>query len=226
MVKFFKNVLISIVISVIIFLGVDYGIQYYTKHGETVEVPNVIGKDRQEVIQELTALNLIPLIHYSVYTDSLPKFAISDQDPEEKRIVKEGRKIYLTINSLPKPKVRMPKLVDKSKNLAQAILSNSGLEMGKINEQYSLFGTGVVIQQFYDGDTIASGKLVEKGSAINLLVSKYIDVDSVYIRGIDASKVIGWEYRKGYMNENARKTEKKINKGIQDSMSNIKGNAG
>lgn len=215
--KLFKNLFFALLVSIALFLLVDYGIQWYTKHGETVTVPSLVGKTKKEAIQLITEANLVPIIQDSVYSDSFPKLAITDQDPEKNRIVKENRKVYLTINSLPKPKVRMPKLIDKSLSLAKAILTNTGLKLGNIKNQYSLLGSGFVIEQYLDKDSIPSGKLVEKGTSINLKVSKYITVDSVYIRGVDTSMVIGWEFRQGYMNEKERNREDKIRKDRADS---------
>lgn len=220
MIRFFKNVLIAVIVSVILFFAVDYGIQVYTKHGVTVKVPNIVGQSQTEAIMALQSANLVPVIQDSVYEDSFPKMAITDQDPDSTRTVKEGRKIYLTINSLPKPKVRMPKLVDKSLNLGKAILTNTGLQLGKLSHQYSLLGSGFIIQQYFEGDSIPAGKMVEKGSAIDLKVSKYISVDSVYFLGVDTSKVIGWEFKEGYMNEEARKQEAQMQKAA-DSTANM-----
>ena len=110
--KLFKNLFFALLVSIGLFLLVDFGIQWYTKHGETVVVPSLVGKTKSEAIQLITDANLVPIIQDSVYSDSFPKLAITDQDPDMDRIVKENRKVYLTINSLPKPKVRMPKLID------------------------------------------------------------------------------------------------------------------
>jgi beta-lactam-binding protein with PASTA domain len=209
-IKLLKNLFFALLVSIGLFLSVDYAIQWYTKHGVTVQVPNLVGKSKSEAFKLINEAKLIPILQDSVYSDSFPKLSITDQDPESSRVVKEGRKIYLTINSLPKPKVRMPKLTDKSINLAKAILINTGLQLGTVKEQYSLLGSGFVIQQYLDSDSIASGKLVEKGTKIDLKISKYITVDSVYIRGVDTSKVIGWEFRQGYMNEKERNREEDI----------------
>jgi len=222
--RFLKNILIALLLSVVLFFALDYGLKWYTSHRNTIEIPDLKGMDYQEATNKIIDLKLIPLIQDSVYSESTKKYAITDQDPDPKRKVKEGRKIYLTINALPKPKVRMPKLINKSVNLGRALLKNTGLEVGNIKSKYSLFGSGVILQQYYQGDSIASGKLIEKGTKIDLLVSKYIDIDSVYIRGVDTSKLEGWDYKEGFMNERAKNAKKKIEaaakKAQQDSSRN------
>jgi len=211
--QFLKNLLIALVLSAILLFALERTIRWYTNHGKRVNVPNVKKLSYLEAIQKLEDAGLEPIIQDSVYSDGFKRMAITEQDPDPGREVKEGRKIYLTINSLSKPKVRMPKLQDNSLNLAKAILKNSGLELGNITEQYSLLGSGVVIKQLYDNDSIVSGKLIERGSRIDLLVSKYIDIDSILIKGIDTNLVEGWQYKSGIMNERTKKSFDKINNG-------------
>lgn len=222
--RFIKNLLIAIILSIALFFAMDIGVKRYTSHRKTIEIPELINLNYQEAINKLNELNLVPIIQDSVYDEIAKKLDITDQDPDAKRMVKEGRKVYLTINALPKPKVRMPKLVNKSISLGKALLKNTGLKLGNVSKKYSLFGSGVILKQYFKGDTIASGKLIEKGSRIDLLVSKYIDIDSVYIRGVDTSKLEGWKYKEGFMNEKAQKARKKVEyeaqKAIQDSSSN------
>lgn len=219
--KFLKNILLAIVISALGLFLLDLGINWYTSHGDTIVVPDVTKLTHREAEAKLKAAGLKPIIQDSVYTEDVPRLAISDQDPVSKRKVKKGRKVYLTINSMSKPKVRMPKLVDKSFNLGKALLKNTGLELGNTTEKYSLLGSGVIVQQYFNGDSIVSGKLIEKGSKIDLLVSKYIDIDSVYIQGIDTSLIEGWQYKEGFMNEKARRSLDKQIKNAQDSAKTI-----
>jgi beta-lactam-binding protein with PASTA domain len=224
--RFLKNLFIALIVSILVFFAVDKGIKWYTSHLNTIEIPDLRNLNYHEAFDQLNGLKLIPIIQDSVYDEEAEKFAITDQDPDPKRMVKEGRKVYLTINALPKPKVRMPKLVNKSINLGRALLKNTGLDVGNINTKYSLFGSGVILQQYFGGDSIASGKLIEKGSKIDLLVSKYIDIDRVYIRGVDTSQLEGWEYKVGFMNEKALKAKDKIDRNAKQALQDSTGKDG
>jgi len=210
--QFLRNLLIALVLSALILFGVERTIRWYTNHGKRINIPNVTKLNYLEAVRIIEEAGLEPIIQDSVYAEGAKRMTITEQDPDPGREVKEGRKIYLTINSLSKPKVRMPKLQDNSLNLAKAILINSGLELGNITERYSLLGSGVVIKQLYNNDSIVSGKLIERGSRIDLLVSKYIDVDSVLIQGIDSNMVDGWQYKSGIMNDRSKKNFEKMNK--------------
>ncbi len=214
--KFIKNIFLAILLSVFLLFVLEQSIRRYTNHGTRVKIPNVKKLNYLEAIKTLENVGLEPIIQDSVYTGDFKKMSITEQDPDPGQEVKEGRKIYLTINSLAKPKVRMPKLKDNSINLAKALLTNAGLMLGNIVEKPSLLGTGVVLKQFFKGDTIVSGKLIEKGAKIDLWVSKYIDIDSVYINGVDSMQIEGWQYKDGIMND---KLKNKIEKNKKDTFS-------
>ncbi len=216
--QFLKNILFAIIISALGLFALDQAIGWYTRHGVRIKVPNVSKLNYQEAIDELEDLGLEPIIQDSVYSGDFKKMAITEQSPLPGREVKEGRKVYLTINSLPKPKVRMPKLKDNSINLAKALLTNSGLELGNITEKPSLIGSGIVLKQLFRSDTIVSGKLIERGSKIDLWVSKFVDIDSVYLLGDDTNHIHGWQFKDGLMNEKLRKKYNESHK--NDSLNN------
>ena len=67
--------------------------------------------------------------------------------------VKEGRKVYLTLNSIKPPKIKMPKLINGSVKNAQLILKTYDLFLGKINYVPDM-AANAVIQQYHNGDII------------------------------------------------------------------------
>lgn len=165
------NILLAAgVIAILVFLLFRF-FGCYTKHGNQVEVPNVKGLRIDEAIAVLEKSGLKHVISDSVYSEEVKKMAIFDQDPASGNFVKEGRKIYLVVNSMSKPMVRMPLLVGKSFSLAKQILESAGLELGTVDEQYDEIGKNLVLKQMFRGDSIPFNKLIEKGSRINLVVS-------------------------------------------------------
>jgi beta-lactam-binding protein with PASTA domain len=89
-------------------------------------------------------------------------------------MVKSGRKIYVTVNTGIKPKVKMPKLVNGSSNLASVLLRNAGLKLGRVDSVKSIFGTGLVIKQKYKNKEVLPNTLLDKGSVIDIVVSKMV----------------------------------------------------
>jgi beta-lactam-binding protein with PASTA domain len=145
---------------------------FYTRHGESVKVPKVEGMPAENAFNVLEQSDLEMVIVDSVYREELPKMTIVDQDPAENSNVKPGRKIYVTVNTGIKPKVKMPQLVNGGMNLAKVLIQNAGLKLGKIDSTQSELGPGLVLKQLYKGRPINANVLIDKGSYIDVVVSK------------------------------------------------------
>lgn len=170
-----KKVLIHllIIIGISIFLGFLFLKVYlpvYTNHGETVSVPDLTGYGFSEATEILESAGL----QYEVSADSgfsneHPALGILKQIPAANSQVKNGRKIYLTLNAKNAPIIKMPNLVNMPLKNVQEILANLGLERGDIIYVPDI-GTNVVLEQRYLGNTIQEGFEIAKGSKIDLVV--------------------------------------------------------
>jgi beta-lactam-binding protein with PASTA domain len=156
------------------FLGIwllNMWLHFYTRHDEKIEVPSLTGMRIDKAISILEEQKFRYLIIDSVYRDKLKKMDVAEQDPQAGSWVKRERTIYLTINALDKPTVQVPRLVNKSFSLACALLKNAGLNLGKVDYKKTILGDGLVVGQFFRGDSIQPYALVEKGAKIDLIVS-------------------------------------------------------
>lgn len=170
-----KKILIHlvIVISLAIFLGFLFLKVYlplYTNHGDTVSVPDLSGYEYPEASNLLDNSGL----QYEVSLDSgfsteLPALAVLKQIPAANSQVKNGRKIYLTLNARNAPLIKMPNLVNMPLRNVQEILSNIGLERGDIVYVPDI-GINVVLEQRYRGVTVKEGFEIPKGARIDLVV--------------------------------------------------------
>ncbi len=162
--------LIAAITSVIaLFLLVVFLLQEYTAHGQTITVPDLTGKSIPEVMQILKSKNLNYSIVDSSFSDKLMPLSVIDQNPKANRKVKDGRTIYLTINSKQPPKVKMPDLHDVSLKQATMVLNSSGLKVGKLIYKPDLAQNAVLDQQI-NGVSIKVGAFVSKGSYIDLVL--------------------------------------------------------
>jgi len=185
--KIILHFAIALVSTIIAIWLLNQWMHSYTRHGEEVIVPKIREMRLDKAVAILEEQGFRYIVIDSVYKDNLKKMDIAEQDPAPGSLVKKGRTIYLIINSLGKPKVPMPKLVNVSISLAKVLIKNSGLKLGQIETKKTLMGDGLVLQQFIRGDTIPVGKMVEKGSTVNLLVSiKPTELDSI---GLDGSVI-------------------------------------
>ncbi len=193
--SFTKKIITAGIIFIVFILLTMVFINWYTKHGESVIVPNFNGLtvEKAEDLASDNDLNII--IIDSVYKEDAKPLTITEQEPSSESKVKPGRNIYLTINTGIVPKVKMPKLTNGSSNLAMVLLKNSGLKIGRIDSVKSILGTGLVIRQFYNKKEIAPYTMIKKGSIIDIQVSKMVlNSDTNAIKAMDRNGVIDPNY--------------------------------
>ena len=114
-----KDVLIHL--GIVLTLGVTILVVFFymylpsvTNHGETITVPDLEGIHIDEIDEFLTKRNLrYEVFTDSGYTDEYEPLTILKQYPNPGSKVKESRKVFLTLNALNPPKVKMPDLVDE-----------------------------------------------------------------------------------------------------------------
>ncbi len=169
--------------SILVLWGIFAGLSAYTHHNEYIKVPDVSGMSFDEAQIRLEQAGLRSQIMDSVYNEKARPYTIIEQNPKSNDSVKEGRTIYLVINTGNKPKIKAPNLVDMSITLAKAIIKNRGLVLGEIGYAYDPIGNNLVLAQTYRGQALVEGTLIPKGSVINLTVastdkSQFPDADS------------------------------------------------
>lgn len=136
--KFFSpfvwgNVLAMIVVAVVLCLLALKGISAYTHHGETVEVPAIVGMRENDARYTLERLKLVMVKAETGYDKSKPTGCILAQSPEAGSKVKAGRQIYLTINAGDSPTHALPDIADNSSlREAQAKLKAMGFKLGPV----------------------------------------------------------------------------------------------
>jgi eukaryotic-like serine/threonine-protein kinase len=172
--KFFKHILIAAGVFVVFLLLAMLFMGWFTRHGESIEVPNIEGMPVDNAYSILEDVDMELVVIDSVYKEDMKPMTIVEQDPKPEMNVKSGRKIYVTVNTGKKPKVKMPKLTNGSSNLAMVLLKNSGLKLGKVDSVKSTFGSGLVIKQKYKNRDVLPNTLLDKGSIIDIVVSKKI----------------------------------------------------
>ncbi len=156
------------VFILLIFLWMNW----FTNHNVAVKVPDLSGLPYQDAVEKLDDAGLRYEIADSVYLENFKRDAVTEQDPAANSDVKPNRIIYLVVNALDKPKVKMPMLVDQSLTLAKVLIKNIGLELGDIEYVYDEIGNNLVTKQRIQGIDVPAGKLITKGTRIDLVVVK------------------------------------------------------
>lgn len=140
----------------------------YTKHGETISVPDLKGMNIVEAMDLLDDQGFKYVID-SIYTDQAEPNSVYEQEPEANALVKENRTIYFTVVSGSAPTVKLPDLIDVSLREAQAILESYGIKVGRLIYKPDLAQNAVLGLQ-YKGKDVGKGFVISKGDVIDLIL--------------------------------------------------------
>lgn len=154
-------------IALLLFLILKW-LNVYTKHGETISVPDLKGLEIIEAMDLLDEQGFKYVID-SIYTDQAEPNTVYEQEPEANALVKENRTIYITIVSGSAPTVKLPDLIDVSLREAQAILESYGIKVGKLIYRPDLAQNAVLGIQ-HKGRDIQKGYVISKGDVVDLIL--------------------------------------------------------
>ena len=167
---FLVHLLLSSSVAVLLLIGVYFWLDRFTKHGETVVVPELrnIPFSRIDGKLEGTMFNY-EIADSSVFLLDKPPGTVIDQDPAPGQSVKVGRTIYVTVTRKIPPRVKIPHLTDVSKRQAEAILMSYGLRSGEVIYEPDV-AKDVVLALRYKSRELRVGDEVPKGSSIDLVL--------------------------------------------------------
>ncbi|NND53148.1 MAG: PASTA domain-containing protein [Flavobacteriaceae bacterium] len=145
-------------------------LKFSTNHGEFIEVPQLQGKTLDVVQIELDDNDLQMVVQDSAnYNPNYPKYSVIEQLPEAGSLVKENRKIYLTLNPSGYRKIAIPKIIRRTIRQARPTLQALGFEIGNITYIDDI-GKDEVLAIRHNGKTITPGTMLAKTSKIDLVL--------------------------------------------------------
>ncbi len=167
---FFKQLAIALVVLIaIIFLLLQY-LAYATNHGEEIPVPELRKMTVEKAEETLDAIDLDYVLLDTVdYKADFPAYSVVQQDPLPKVNVKDGRKVYIKINSAGYSKVTLPNIIQKTYRAAVPDLKAAGLEEGKKTYKPYL-AKDVVLEVWQNGKKLKKGDKVLKASKVDLVL--------------------------------------------------------
>ncbi len=166
---FLFNVLGAIVLFFIAFIVLNIYLKSYTEHGISVTVPTLIGMQTADAIKEIEEGGFEYVILDTVFDSNVDKGAIVEQNPEPESLVKNGRRIYLIVNSTEDEMITMPHFTGLSIRQVNSLAESYGLVIGNLRYVPDI-AVNVVIKQMYEGDDIEPGSKIKKGSKIDLIL--------------------------------------------------------
>ncbi|MBD9112729.1 PASTA domain-containing protein [Bacteroides nordii] len=166
---FWLNLIAMMAVVILLLFGVLKWLDVYTRHGEAVVVPDVKGMTVGEAEMLLRNHGLVCVVSDSNYVKNKPAGSILELNPSAGQKVKEGRTIYLTINTLDVPLRLVPDVADNSSvRQAQAKILAAGF---KLSENELISGEkDWVYGVKYKGRQLNMGDKVPVGATLTLLV--------------------------------------------------------
>ena len=172
-----KHLLLMLCVFVTLVLFAFLLLRICTKHGKEYALPDILNKNISEV-QEMDEMSRFELVLIdSVYVNNKPGGIIIAMDPPPQSMIKEDRKIYVTITSNDPEDVEVPNLVDLTVRQAVSLLESHGLTCGTLSFTPDI-GRNAVLDQLYEGKSISPKTKIPRYSSINLLVGSGIDSTS------------------------------------------------
>lgn len=156
-----------------------------SKGTEKVDIPNVVGKTRQEAEKALKDAGLVPEI-IEENDEKVEAGIVLSQDPEDGENVNKGSKVKLVVSKGSAiVKVEVPSLIGKNEQEAKALLEEAGLKANIINDEDESKNDGVVLRQSKE-----AGTQVQEGTTVTITVNKVSQAKEATFT-IDVKKITG-----------------------------------
>ncbi|MBT8252738.1 MAG: PASTA domain-containing protein, partial [Bacteroidia bacterium] len=167
---FFKQLGLAILAIVVFSFLMLKWLKISTNHGQFIEVPELKGKTLDVVQIELEDKDLKMVVQDSSnYNPNYPSFSVIEQLPPSGSLVKENRKIYLTLNPSGYRKVAVPQIIRRTIRQARPTLEALGFEVGAITYADDI-GKDEVLAMRHKGQRITPGTMLPKTSKIDLVL--------------------------------------------------------
>jgi beta-lactam-binding protein with PASTA domain/D-alanine-D-alanine ligase-like ATP-grasp enzyme len=176
---FLKNLVALVLLGGVSFLLLNASLNWYTHHGQSVEVQDYRGMSFREAKRKARARSFDVVVNDSAYIVGKAPNTVLDQIPKPASRIKKNRNIYLTISSGTPPEVPLPNLVGGNDDYEQYSkkLSRLGINARiKTREFNADLEDNTILYLIFDGQRISAADLkrgvdVPKGSTIDFVVS-------------------------------------------------------
>lgn len=168
--QWIMHLLIALVVSLVILVIVFMVLKLYGRVGQEYKTPYVVGQYVNDLDSATDGFTVHYVVVDSIYQAGKKGGYILRQDPDSGSLIKDGRKIYLTVTSFVPDNAIVPDLRSLSVRHAISQLENVGLHGGRLT--FVDDPAHIVLEQKYKGRTVSAGRRLEKGARIDLVVGK------------------------------------------------------
>ncbi|MFN8276544.1 MAG: PASTA domain-containing protein [Chitinophagales bacterium] len=188
------NLLLALALTILLLLLVNWGLRIYTRHGQSVQVPDVRGKVASAAEDVLDQSHLDMEIMDSVFMPDKPPMAVIEQNPKPGTKVKAGRTIYLTINSSHAPLTEIPDLVGRSSyKYARIQLESMGFKLTEPVYRPDPH-QDAVLEVLVNNKVVRPGTKIPKGTMVTLVLG-----DGLANQKITVPYLVGLRYEEALL---------------------------
>ena len=163
------NLIAMLLVLFLLLVGVNYGLDWYTHHGEEIKVPNIEGMGIEKARAMLEEQGLLIVVTDSGYNKRMPADCVLSQSPGAGLMVKSGHTIYVIVNSSNSPTLAIPDVVDNcSYREAEAKLVSLGFKV--LPPQYVTGEKDWVYGISCNGRRVSVGERVSIEQPLTLLI--------------------------------------------------------
>ena len=212
-----RNLVISFGVVVTLVVGAVIFLNIVTQHNQELAVPDFRGLTVEEAYALADSVGVRVEVIDSVYS-TRNRGCVKHHTPHAGTMVKDGRRILLTVNAVNARKVAMSNLVGYSLRQAVPEIEKKGFVLGRLIYKKDI-ATNNVLEQHYKGRPVEAGTLLDAESVIDLVVGLNQDDNVTMIPDVtgfdqkDAVKII----HDSFLNVRAVKYDKSI-KTYEDSL--------
>ncbi|CAH0998732.1 D-alanine--D-alanine ligase [Neolewinella maritima] len=174
-----KNVALAGAFLLLLFLLLRTGLNMYTNHGESMEIPTFEGSLIDEARRVAHAQDLKIDVTVGAYDPERPPGLVVQQQPPVGSRVKNNRTVYLTILSETVPDVTLPSLVGNyDYSVYTRLLERKNIRYRIREQQYDARQEeGTILYLYYDDrkitdEDLREGIQVPMGSTLDFVVTK------------------------------------------------------
>lgn len=189
--KILFNLIGVIVLTFVLIKVLMWSLNFYTLHGESIEVPDLVNMKIEEAEKLLATRKLEFLVTDSICKGDGLGGLIKEQNPRAAFRVKESRKIYLTItrNSECTVNLYYKQIIGRPREYVRRQLERSNLKVGKLTYRPGGKAENTVVEASINGMPIfveADPRAGQKPPTEPKKIAQNSVVDLVILEGVDA----------------------------------------
>ena len=165
---FIQIALMAGFVALVIFITM-WWLKIYTNHGQQLELPEYVEWNIKDAKADAEKNSFDIVVNDSAHIVGKAGGMIIDQNPNAGAMVKENRKIYLTLNPSGYRKIMIPDLIRRTRRQAEPTLRSLGFEIGDVTYKPDI-AKDAVLELRHKGEMLQPGDELMKTSKIDLVL--------------------------------------------------------